>query len=159
MVEVHMQRSYNMRVGASAVIIRDDHLLVVEFGAGWKRHFNLPGGGIESGESIVEGLQREVHEETGASITVGNLLFVSEYFPPHAQHHDGALHKLLLIFRCYLQPESEPHLPHDPDSHQVAIQWVRLQDLPNQPLIPQIGTQLLTSIAAPAPYDLFHKRI
>ena len=69
-----MSQRFNMRVGAEAVIVRDDAILLVEYGNGWKRHFNLPGGGIEPGESIVDGLRREIREETCAEITVGPLL-------------------------------------------------------------------------------------
>ena len=68
-----MEQHFNMRVGASAAVVRDDAILLVEFGGGWQRHFNLPGGG-EPRESIVEGLRREVREETCAEITVGSRL-------------------------------------------------------------------------------------
>jgi ADP-ribose pyrophosphatase YjhB (NUDIX family) len=73
-----MSQHFNMRVGANAVIVRDDAILLVEFGNGWKRHFNLPGRGIEPGESIVDGLRREVREETCAEITVGSLVLALE---------------------------------------------------------------------------------
>lgn len=152
-----MHQFYNMRVGVNAVILRDDHILLVEFGAGWKRHFNLPGGGIEPGESVVAGLQREVREETSAAIMVGSLLLVTEYFPPQAHYQDGHLHKLGLVFRCHLHPGSEPHLPANPDPHQVAVQWVPLHDLSNQPLLPKIADQLLLRIRTPPAQDLFHE--
>ena len=61
-----------IRVGASAVIVRDAAIVLIEYGAGWQPHFNLPGGGIEQGESIVDGLRREVREETGAEVVVGS---------------------------------------------------------------------------------------
>ena len=154
-----MHPSYNMRVGANAVIVRDDHILLVEFGAGWKRHFNLPGGGIEPGESVIAGLQREVREETGAAIRVGTLLLVTEYFPPQAHYQDGNLHKLGLVFRCQLQPGSEPHLPANPDPHQVAVQWVPLDDLPSQPLLPKIADQILTLVRTPPVYQLFYEPV
>ena len=154
-----MQQHANMRVGANAVILRDDAILLVEFGAGWRRHFNLPGGGIEPDESIVAGLQREVLEETCAEITVGPLLLALEYFPPHFDHQYGPLHKLGLIFRCELVAGSEPRLPLRPDEHQVAVQWVPLTDLPAEPLIPAIADQLLALIAAPSLYNPFRDRL
>ena len=116
-----MSQRFNMRVGANAVIVRDDAILLVEFGNGWKRHFNLPGGGIEPGESIVDGLRRELREETCAEITVEPLLLALEYFPPHFDQRYGDLHKLSLIFRCDLQAGSEPQLPVRPDPHQVPF--------------------------------------
>jgi 8-oxo-dGTP diphosphatase len=150
-----MSQTYNMRVGANAVILRDGAILLVEFGAGWERHFNLPGGGIEPGQSIVEGLQREAREETCAEIMVGSLLLAFEYFPPHYDHQYGDLHKVDLIFRGYLQSGSEPQLPLLPDAHQVAVQWVPLAELTAQPLLPRIADQLLELIAAPPAHNLF----
>lgn len=154
-----MEQRFNIRVGANAVIIRDNAMLLVEFGDGWHRHFNLPGGGIEPNEPIVVGLQREVREETGAAINVGPLLLALEYFPSHCQEQDGSVHKLTLIFRCALQAGSEPHLPPHPDPHQVAVRWVPLADLPTQSLLPPIADQLLSLLDSPLPYNAFHDRI
>ena len=150
-----MEQHFNMRVGASAAIVRDDAILLVEFGGGWQRHFNLPGGGIERGESIVEGLRREVREETCAEITVGSLLLVTEYFPPRFNGRFGSLHKLTLIFRCDLAPCSEPHLPERPDPHQVGVRWVPLAELRAEPFLPELTERLLVHLAAPSPYNLF----
>jgi 8-oxo-dGTP diphosphatase len=154
-----MLQHFNMRVGANAVIVRDDAILLVEFGNGWKRHFNLPGGGIEPGETILDGLRREVREETCAEITIGALVLAWEYFPPHYDQPDGELHKLGLIFRCELQVGSEPRLPAQPDPHQIAVQWVPLLALPTEPLLPKIGDQLLVLITTPPAHNPFRDRV
>jgi len=60
-------QTYNMRVGANAVIINDGSILLIAFedeDAGF--HYNLPGGGVEVNETIPEALTREVREETCA---------------------------------------------------------------------------------------------
>ncbi len=56
--------------------------------------WNLPGGGLDRGETLVEGLRREVREETGLEIEVGPLVAVFDEFellvtgtPIHAQRH------------------------------------------------------------------------
>lgn len=44
-----------------------------------------PGGGLEVGESLHEGLHREMIEETGIAPQIGKLLFVQQYGNPAEQ--------------------------------------------------------------------------
>lgn len=55
---------YKMRPGAYAVLMRERQMLVT-FQAEPDYEFQLPGGGIDPGESPVVALHREVYEETG----------------------------------------------------------------------------------------------
>ncbi len=45
---------------------------------------DLPGGGVEEGEALVETLVREFHEETGLHVEVIDLAFMIERFGFHA---------------------------------------------------------------------------
>jgi 8-oxo-dGTP pyrophosphatase MutT (NUDIX family) len=150
-----MAPQYNMRVAANAVIVRASQLLVVEFNDVTGPHFNLPGGGIEAYENMVAGLQREVREETCAEVIVGPLLLVTEYFPPRYQNLYGPLHSLGLFFRCELSAGSEPHLPAQPDPHQVGVRWIPLATLAHQPLLPAILTTRLPSLLVEPQPSLF----
>jgi len=57
-------RRYQRRPGAYAVLLRDRHVLLT-FQSEPAPEFQLPGGGVEPGESPVQALHREVMEETG----------------------------------------------------------------------------------------------
>ena len=61
-------------VAASALVRRGDGaaLLVRTHRRGWE----MPGGQIEIGESLIAGLKREVYEESGIRIEVGRLAVV-----------------------------------------------------------------------------------
>ena len=55
---------YKMRPGAYAVLMREGQMLLT-YQAEPDYEFQLPGGGIDPGESPVGALHREVYEETG----------------------------------------------------------------------------------------------
>jgi 8-oxo-dGTP diphosphatase len=133
----------SIRVGVSAVIVRDGAILLVKFDDESGPHFNLPGGGVETGETLAEALRREVQEECAAEINVGPLLLVGEYVPARHATIYGTRHKLALVFHCTLQEGSEPRLPDHPDPYQVDVEWIPLGALAETPLIPQVARHLL----------------
>jgi len=61
----------DLRDSAFAIILHSDQILLVK--ARDKANWQLPGGRIESGESPVDAVVREVKEETGLEARVGRL--------------------------------------------------------------------------------------
>lgn len=57
-------RRYRRRAGAYAILWRDGRLLLTHQNRPWPE-YQLPGGGIDPGESPLRALHREVFEETG----------------------------------------------------------------------------------------------
>ena len=57
-------RYYQRRPGAYVILLRDDLVLITHQLAS-ESEFQLPGGGIDAGESPISALHREVFEETG----------------------------------------------------------------------------------------------
>lgn len=57
-------RRYRRRAGAYAILWRDGRILLT-FQRQPEHEFQLPGGGIDPGESPIRALHREVFEETG----------------------------------------------------------------------------------------------
>jgi len=56
----------NKRTSAYGIAINKNKILLVK--PTWKQEFDLPGGGIETKESLTDCLQREFYEETGMNI-------------------------------------------------------------------------------------------
>jgi 8-oxo-dGTP diphosphatase len=80
------------RIGVFGVIIEDGKVLL-----GRRRDidwWNLPGGGMELGETVDEALRREVLEETGVEVRVGRLAGV--YSKPQKQ-------EVVLTFLCHVE--------------------------------------------------------
>ena len=70
-------------VAVGAVIVEAGRLLLVERahppGAG---RWAVPGGQVEPGESLVSAVQREVREETGLEVEVGDVAWVGDSIGP-----------------------------------------------------------------------------
>src|SRR6266516_7245273 len=78
------------RIGVFALIFDDEGRILM----GHRRDvdwWNLPGGGMEAGETVDEALCREVREETGLEVEVEQLVGV--YSKPQKQ-------EVVLTFRC-----------------------------------------------------------
>ncbi len=70
------------RVNVRAVIWRDGKLLAVKHKSkrgGAAQNWCIPGGGLDPGESLQDGVAREVMEETGIEAKVGKLLFIQQF--------------------------------------------------------------------------------
>lgn len=66
----------------------------------YKQHWDLPGGVADPGESPVTSLEREVREELGLELAVGELLAV-DWLPPYRQWEDA----VLLVFDLGEHPD------------------------------------------------------
>jgi ADP-ribose pyrophosphatase YjhB (NUDIX family) len=77
----------SFRPSVYGIIRKDDAVLLSrEFGA-----YAIPGGAVEIGEPIQEALVREIEEETGLSVSVGELIHLADSFFIHparkTKHH------------------------------------------------------------------------
>lgn len=76
-----------MRVRVTGIVIEDGRLLLLNQDIpGTGRSWSLPGGKLESGESLAEALVREMKEETGLDVEPGRLLYVCDHLPAEVVH-------------------------------------------------------------------------
>lgn len=71
------------RIGVRAIIYKDGKLLGVKHkskNTGDPKDFwAIPGGGLDPGESLEDGLRREVYEELGVRVSPGRLLLIQQF--------------------------------------------------------------------------------
>jgi acetyl-CoA carboxylase carboxyl transferase subunit beta len=73
MVEIHPTP------GVGAVAVEDGRLLLVRRGRGaYRDYWAVPGGHQRRGETMREAVAREVHEETGLTVDVGDVVWAGD---------------------------------------------------------------------------------
>ena len=71
------------RTNVRGIIYSDGQLLVTKFRQednSESERWGAFGGGLDIGESILEGLHREMIEETGIAPKIGRLLFIQQFY-------------------------------------------------------------------------------
>ena len=105
-----LDRSYTLRPGAYGVLMRAGRVLMTRQEAP-AREIQLPGGGIDPGETPLRALHREVFEETGWHIARPRRLgafrrFV--YMPEYGIHAEKICHVFAARPTLRLGPPVEP---------------------------------------------------
>lgn len=54
--------------------------------------WSTPGGGLDPGEGLIDGLRREMIEETGIAPKIGNLLFIQQFIQGEKEHLEFFFH-------------------------------------------------------------------
>ncbi|MCL6565799.1 MAG: NUDIX domain-containing protein [Acidobacteriia bacterium] len=108
-------------VGVGGVVIRDGRALLIRRGSEpLKGQWSIPGGLLELGETLEEGVRRELREETGLEVRVLELIEVFERIFPEPEpgrapssHRPGPrYHYVILDYLCEA-PEGEPRAGGD----------------------------------------------
>ena len=111
-------------VGVGAVILRHGQVLLVRrANPPLQGEWSIPGGALELGEKLRDGVAREALEETGLEVEVGPVLEVFDSIFPD---HDGRTqyHYVLIDYLC-----------HAPEGNAVAssdaseLRWARPEEL------------------------------
>jgi ADP-ribose pyrophosphatase YjhB (NUDIX family) len=66
------------QVRVTGVLVDEGRLLLVRQKVNRDRGWSLPGGRVESGETLQDALVREMKEETGLDVSVQRLLYVAD---------------------------------------------------------------------------------
>ena len=115
--------------GVGAAVMDGDRLLLVKRGRGaLAGRWAVPGGKVGWGETLAAAAAREVREETGLEVRVGDVVWVGEAIGPG---YPPSWHFVLVDFLA--EPVAGELLAGD---DAAEVRWVRLADAVALPLTP-----------------------
>jgi ADP-ribose pyrophosphatase YjhB (NUDIX family) len=120
------------RITPRALIQLDDKILFIAYqDITGKTFYALPGGQQEIGVDLRTTLQREIQEETGLEVEVGNVILVNEFIDhePQVEVWAGGIHQIEIIFSCHLLGENQKVEATKPDFGSKGFAWVDKNDL------------------------------
>lgn len=128
------------RIGIGG-IIRDGHgrtLMVERAEEPASGTWSFPGGSLEWGEPLEEGVRREVKEETSLEVAVLTLLYVAEMLP-HEPMRNAPFHFVILDYGCetvsgFARAQSDAR----------SVRWVTAAEAFQLPLTPGMQACLST---------------
>ena len=143
-----MKREYPDRpiVGVGGVVVHRNRVLLIRRGSEpLKGEWSIPGGLVELGEKLADGVRRELKEETGLDVEPLEVLTVFDRIT-----RDGdrvRYHYVIVDYACRRRGGRLK-----PDSDVVDARWVRREDLPQYHL-----TEKATAVVLAA-FEFFDRR-
>lgn len=120
-----MTRSERPQVGVGVAVVDDDRILLVKRGREpSKGLWAVPGGKVDWGEPMREAARREVLEETGLDVDVGEVIWVGEHLSE--DHH--------IVLIDFIGAVKGGSLEAADDAEEVR--WVDLSVAEDYPLTP-----------------------
>lgn len=128
-----------MKVRPSALIWRQSEgqtqVLLMRYCYGGQDVFALPGGNPDRGEILTETIVREIREELGVSVDLGEMILAGEMLL--SQRNDDVLHVVFAARNLQGEPALNPE-----ETTALNLVWIPVADLDKLNLYPNIGAKL-----------------
>jgi 8-oxo-dGTP diphosphatase len=114
-------------VAVGAVILNGGRVLLVKRGQEpLKGEWSLPGGAVESGETLDAALAREVREETCLDVVVGPVVEVFDSIRRDAEGR-AEYHYIIIDYACRVRPGTSNVAACGSDA--AGVDWVAVSEL------------------------------
>ena len=134
----------HQRVAAYAVVVAEGKLLLTQLAGhtGAPGRWNLPGGGLDLGESPTQGVVREVAEETGQVVDRVRLVDVmTQHWVGRSPRGLEDYHAVRLLHTARCARPTRP-VVHDVGGSTSDASWVRLDDLASVSVVASVRAAL-----------------
>lgn len=145
-----MAQEWDTRVGAYAVVLQEDRILLAHWNEHGRSGWTLPGGGLELGEDAPTAAVREVFEETGYVVELDELLGVDSLHVRPEDRLSGSnrpMHALRIVYRAHAV---SGELAHELGGSTDEAAWVPLADVPNLQRVDLVDKAIRLSYQNPA---------
>ena len=136
-----------IRITVRAVIIQNDEILLIkkespDEGA----RYTLPGGALESGETLHQAVIRECQEEINTAVEAYDVLHIADFFIPKLEPEPYTRHQLEVLIQCQAPIDYIPASGPAPDKHQVGVEWLPVNELERYTISPNFFAELLINL-------------
>ncbi len=133
-------RFSTMKIRPAILIIENEKILTMQYNYGGQDVYNLPGGNLEFGEHLTDALTREMVEEMGIQVSVGELIMVGEVH---------AIEQKKQTFHFIFEGKIAKGTPilNPKETSAIAIKWLNINELLSLNLYPNISEKLLQYLA------------
>lgn len=133
------------RIRVAVALEHQGRVLLVRHQKGNRTYWLVPGGGVEYGESVQQAAIREMEEETGLRVEMGDLVLVAETLAP-----DLSRHVVHLIFRGRtsggIEKLGQEPIGEDGQQRLAELKWVPFEELSSLVLHPPIADRLVEAL-------------
>lgn len=120
------------RISAAAIIIQNEKILLVRYAEQSEKGYLVgPGGGVQSEESLEQGMIREVKEETGLDAKPSKMLFVEDLL--------ASRYRIIKFwFLCDVIGGQLLNTPEAKEEGIIGVDWYSREQLKNEIVYPTI---------------------
>ncbi len=124
-----------MRVRGAAIIVESGKIMTLAYDYPGGRVHAIPGGGLQTGETLAAAVARELREELGIAIALGNLRYVGDMMT-----HGDIAQTVHVVFEGRIQT-GRPRINPEHTSA-VDLVWLDIDVLHQFKLYPSINRQI-----------------